>query len=173
MWFHEMPSPIGALRLVGDDAGLRRIEFLTGDAAPLDASWREDRRALAPARAQLEEYFAGDRVAFGLELAPDGTPFQQRVWQVLLEIPHGETRSYGWVAQRLGQPTASRAVGLANGRNPLPIVIPCHRVIGASGRLVGYGGGLATKEALLALERGQLELPAGSAGWAAARSASR
>src|SRR6185295_10503338 len=104
--------------------------------------------------AQLNEYFAGTRRQFELPLAPAGTPFQQRVWAALLDIPYGQTISYGELASRIGQKSASRAVGLANGSNPLPIVIPCHRVIGANGKLTGYGGGLPIKERLLALERG-------------------
>ena len=103
--------------------------------------------------AELREYFAGERRTFTVPLAPAGTPFQLRVWRALLEIPYGETTSYGELAQRLGQPTASRAVGLANGSNPIPVIIPCHRVIGANGSLTGYGGGLPIKQRLLALER--------------------
>jgi methylated-DNA-[protein]-cysteine S-methyltransferase len=105
---------------------------------------------------QLEEYFEGKRRAFDLPLAPQGTPFQQRVWRALLDIPYGETISYGELASRIGNKAASRAVGLANGSNPLPIVIPCHRVIGSNGKLTGYGGGLPIKQQLLALERGSL-----------------
>jgi methylated-DNA-[protein]-cysteine S-methyltransferase len=107
---------------------------------------------------QLQEYFAGTRRQFDLPLAPEGTPFQQRVWRALLEIPYGETISYGELAGQIGQRNASRAVGLANGSNPLSIVIPCHRVIGANGKLTGYGGGLPNKERLLALERGERRL---------------
>ena len=107
---------------------------------------------------QLTEYFAGRRQTFELPLAPEGTPFQQRVWSALLGVPYGETISYGELAARIGRRSASRAVGLANGSNPLPIVIPCHRVIGSNGKLTGYGGGLAIKERLLALERGARRL---------------
>jgi methylated-DNA-[protein]-cysteine S-methyltransferase len=112
----------------------------------------------AMSSASSREYFDGRRRQFDLPLAPEGTPFQQRVWRALLDIPYGQTTSYGEIAIRLGQRSASRAVGLANGSNPLPIVIPCHRVIGASGKLTGYGGGLAIKEHLLALERGERRL---------------
>ena len=105
------------------------------------------------AKAQLTEYFAGTRTAFDLPLAASGTPFQKTVWAELVRIPYGKTFSYGELAARIGNPKASRAVGLANGKNPLSIVVPCHRVIGASGKLTGYGGGLERKEALLALER--------------------
>jgi O-6-methylguanine DNA methyltransferase len=107
---------------------------------------------LKAAAAQLEEYFQGKRKTFDLPLTPRGTAFQQRVWQTLCQIPFGATWSYGQLARAVGNPAASRAVGLANGKNPLPIVIPCHRVIGANGRLTGFGGGLPTKAALLALE---------------------
>jgi len=107
---------------------------------------------------QLHSYFAGELEAFDLPLAPEGTPFQQSVWRNLCEIPFGKTISYGELAQRIGNPKASRAVGLANGSNPIPIVIPCHRVIGSNGKLTGYGGGLPIKEKLLALERRQLRL---------------
>ena len=103
---------------------------------------------------QLEEYFTGARKTFDLPLAPGGTPFQQAVWQALTAIPWGETRSYGQIAREIGRPGAARAVGMANHRNPLPILIPCHRVIGAGGRLVGYAGGLELKQALLRLESG-------------------
>jgi methylated-DNA-[protein]-cysteine S-methyltransferase len=142
-------TPIGNLVLAGDDAGLRHILF-SGDAIP--RGWTRDHAFLAAARQQIAEYFAGARQVFDLPLAPAGTAFQQRVWRALIEIPYGTTVSYGALAQRIGQPGAARAVGLANNRNPLPIVIPCHRVIGASGSLTGYGGGLHVKEHLLALE---------------------
>ena len=107
---------------------------------------------------QLRAYFAGDLEGFDLQLAPDGTPFQQKVWKALCKIPYGETISYGELAKRIGNPNASRAVGLANGSNPIPIIIPCHRVIGSNGKLTGYGGGLPIKEKLLALEKRQLRL---------------
>ena len=114
-----------------------------------------DSVVLKEAERQLGEYFAGDRTGFDLPLAPAGTPFQRRVWETLCEIPYGGTISYGELARRIGQPTASRAVGLANGKNPISIVVPCHRVIGSSGKLVGYGGGLARKQTLLELEQGR------------------
>src|SRR5262249_49797563 len=154
-----LESPIGTLLLVGDDAGLRSIRFPREHrgAAP-DRAWVRDDRALAPAARQLRDYFAGRRASFELTLAPRGTEFQLRVWSELEKIPYGVTISYGELARRVGNPRASRAVGLANGSNPLPIVIPCHRVIGSDGRLTGYGGGLAIKERLLGLERGELAL---------------
>ena len=106
----------------------------------------------------MRAYFAGDLEDFDLQLAPEGTPFQQSVWKELCTIPYGETISYGELARRIGNPKASRAVGLANGSNPIPIIIPCHRVIGSNGKLTGYGGGLPIKEKLLALEKRQLRL---------------
>jgi methylated-DNA-[protein]-cysteine S-methyltransferase len=119
--------------------------------------WKRDDAALSEARAQLQAYFAGELRGFELPLAAEGTPFQQRVWRALCDIPYGETISYGELARRIGQPAAARAVGLANGQNPIAIVVPCHRVIGANGSLTGYGGGLERKRWLLAHEsRGSL-----------------
>jgi methylated-DNA-[protein]-cysteine S-methyltransferase len=118
----------------------------------LATGWQRHDRAFVDVATQLKEYFEGRRREFELPLAPEGTPFQLRVWNALLEIPYGETISYGELAARIGDRSASRAVGLANGSNPLPIVIPCHRVIGSNGKLTGYGGGLPIKERLLALE---------------------
>ena len=117
-----------------------------------DPAWRRDAASFADVASQLEQYFAGERTAFDLRLAPRGTPFQQRVWGLLREIPFGETTTYGALAQALGNPRTVRAVGLANGHNPISIVVPCHRVIGADGSLVGFGGGLERKRALLAHE---------------------
>jgi methylated-DNA-[protein]-cysteine S-methyltransferase len=142
-------TPIGNLVLAGDDTGLRHILF-AGDQIP--AGWTRDPALLPAARQQMAEYFAGTRRVFDLPLAPAGTPFQQRVWQALIEIPYGRTASYGALAQRIGSPGAARAVGLAINRNPLHIIIPCDRVIGADGSLTGYGGGLPIKQRLLALE---------------------
>ncbi len=159
MRFTTIDSPVGPLRLVADDAGLRQLEFQEGRTpGPVPSEWRQDARALAPVVRQLEEYFAGRRKVFDLDLAPAGTEFQRRVWERLLEIPYGETISYGTLATRIGNPKASRAVGLANGSNPIAIIIPCHRVIGSNGTLTGYGGGLPTKQKLLELERGQIRL---------------
>ena len=154
-----MQSPIGPLTLVRDQHGLRQVNFpQNGQPAPADPEWHEDSAALAEAIRQLRAYFAGELEDFDLPLAPEGTPFQQHVWQELCRIPYGETISYGELARRIGNPNASRAVGLANGSNPIPIIIPCHRVIGSNGKLTGYGGGLPIKEKLLALERRQLRL---------------
>jgi methylated-DNA-[protein]-cysteine S-methyltransferase len=146
-----MTSPLGPLRLHARGDELVAIHLPDSAFAPARA---RATRVLALARDQLDEYFAGARVAFDLPLAPDGTGFQRLVWRALLAIPFGETRSYGDVARAIGRPAASRAVGAANGRNPLAIVVPCHRVIGASGALVGYGGGLPAKRWLLDHERG-------------------
>lgn len=153
IWFDELPSPIGILRLVADDEGLREVWFESGrhQKAP-QPHWRRAAEPLALARQQLEEYFAGERVQFDLTLHPRGTSFQLKVWWELARIPYGATISYGELARRIDQPEAVRAVGAANGRNPLPIVLPCHRVIGSDGSLTGFGGGLPTKRYLLSLE---------------------
>jgi methylated-DNA-[protein]-cysteine S-methyltransferase len=154
-----MESPIGPLTLAVANEGLREIRFADSEKrAATDPSWKEDSSALGDALRELRAYFAGELETFDLRLAPEGTPFQQRVWSELLKIPYGETISYGELARRIGNPNASRAVGLANGSNPIPIVIPCHRVIGSNGKLTGYGGGLPVKEKLLALEKRQLTL---------------
>jgi len=159
MHYFKMPSPVGPLLLVGDDGGLRQIIFMNGrDRAKPDPTWTLDPAAFAEAIRQLRAYFAGELESFDLPLAPEGTPFQLGVWRRLCEIPYGETISYGELARRIGNPKASRAVGLANGSNPIPIIIPCHRVIGSNGKLTGYGGGLPIKEKLLALERRRLRL---------------
>jgi len=159
MSYTQIESPVGPLLLVADEAGLRQILFVNGrhQARP-DPSWKLDAAQLNKTISQLRSYFAGEREAFDLTLAPEGTAFQQEVWRRLCEIQYGETISYGELARRMGNPQASRAVGLANGSNPIPIVIPCHRVIGSNGKLTGYGGGLPIKEKLLALERRQLRL---------------
>ena len=150
-------SPIGRLLLAGDDAGLRRIEFPEGrHPQEPQPEWREERARFSEALRQLDAYFAGRLRRFELPLAPQGTGFQRSVWEALCLIPYGETLSYGELARRLGKPGASRAVGLANGRNPLPIVIPCHRVVGSDGSLTGFGGGLPTKTKLLRLEGARL-----------------
>ena len=155
--YHDFETPIGTLRVVGDDDGLERIDLPNAAAGNPDPAWRERRRPsagpLLEAKRQLREYFDGDRRDFDLPLAPVGSEFQRRVWDELRRIPYGETVSYGELARRIGRPTASRAVGAANGRNPLAIVVPCHRVIGSDGTLIGYGGGLPVKETLLAHER--------------------
>ncbi len=149
----RIESPAGPLVIAADDSGLRHIEFHHNRHPANRDAWRGgDNDVLKATEAQLGEYFAGTRTHFELPLAPQGTDFQQIVWQELACIPYGETISYVQLAQRVGKPTASRAVGAANGRNPLPIVLPCHRVIGADGALTGFGGGLPMKQFLLKLE---------------------
>jgi len=153
--FQDMPSPVGRLRLIASESALVGIWFEQGRDAARHAGGLVEKSSpvLEHARTQLQEYFAGQRRDFELPLDPRGTDFQRRVWQRLLKIPYGETTSYGALAGDLGDAKASRAVGLANGSNPIPIVIPCHRVIGADGSLTGFGGGLAIKQQLLDLER--------------------
>lgn len=157
--YEDMPSPIGRLRLIARGEELTAIWFEHGrDARKHDARLTPGQSAvIARAREQLAEYFRGERHRFDLPLAPRGTEFQRRVWQHLCRIEYGTTLSYGELARRLGNPGASRAVGLANGSNPIPIVIPCHRVIGANGALTGFGGGLPIKRALLDLERSRAQ----------------
>ena len=142
------------LRLAAGEAGLHSIEFSREGA--IDGRENPRHPLLLETKRQLRAYFAGDLREFDLPLDIAGTAFQQRVWRALLRIPYGETRSYSEIARSIGAPSAVRAVGAANGANPIPIVVPCHRVIGAGGSLVGYGGGLPLKQRLLALERGSL-----------------
>ena len=149
MVYTWMESPVGRLLLAGDEKGLHKLLF-GGKPEP---GWREDPKALAEPVRQLRAYFAGQLHDFDLPLAPEGTPFQLRVWRELRNIPYGQTISYGELARRIGSPNGSRAVGLANGANPISIVVPCHRVIGSNGKLTGYGGGIENKELLLALEK--------------------
>ncbi|MFJ7242063.1 methylated-DNA--[protein]-cysteine S-methyltransferase [Streptomyces olivaceus] len=148
-------SPYGALTLVAEDGVLCGLYMTDQRHRPPEESFgARDERPFAGAEEQLEAYFAGELKEFGLPLCLTGTPFQRTVWDQLRKIPYGETRTYGQLADALGNPAASRAVGLANGRNPIGIVVPCHRVIGASGGLTGYGGGLERKQRLLDFERG-------------------
>jgi len=153
-----LETPIGTLLIAGDESAVRRIYFPKGGKAVRpEAGWEESERGpVGKAIRQLREYFAGRRIDFDLPLAPEGTAFQRSVWQRLKEIPFASTISYGELARRVGNPKASRAVGSANGANPLPIVIPCHRVIAGDGTLGGFGGGLPTKQTLLDLERKSL-----------------
>lgn len=156
MHYTTIDSPIGRLLLGGDASALRLLWFLTSRRAPVpEPSWIESPSTFAPVVEQLQAYFAGRLRTFDVPLAIAGTPFQNKVWRALQDIPYGETESYGALARRLGDAKAVRAVGLANGSNPISIIIPCHRVIGANGSLTGYGGGLPVKRALLALEQGQ------------------
>ncbi len=153
MLCRRIDSPVGPLMMAADDAGLRYIEFRENRHPADHADWHGgDNPVLQAAEAQLGEYFAGARTTFELPLAPRGSDFQVSVWRELARIPYGTTISYAQLAQRVGNMQAMRAVGAANGRNPLPIVLPCHRVIGADGALVGFGGGLPVKEFLLRLE---------------------
>jgi methylated-DNA-[protein]-cysteine S-methyltransferase len=159
MLYTKIESPVGPLLLAGDERGLCQLQFFAGrrkTAVPRE--WEREDSAFREAIRQLRAYFAGERKEFDLTLAPEGTPFQLVVWKNLRKIPYGETISYGQLARRIGRPQAARAVGLANGSNPIAIIIPCHRVIGANGTLTGYGGGLPIKEKLLALESRQLAL---------------
>ncbi|MCH5353141.1 MAG: methylated-DNA--[protein]-cysteine S-methyltransferase [Acutalibacter sp.] len=142
-------SPVGTLKLAEENGMITELRFEEWDGK----TPKTETKLLSRAREELREYFAGKRREFTLPLAPKGTEFQRRVWEALLTIPYGETRSYGEIAALIGSPKASRAVGSANHRNPISIFIPCHRVIGADGSLTGYGGGLEVKRALLAIER--------------------
>ncbi len=153
----RIPSPVGPVLLRARGGSLCELHFVKGDEAPEpSAALREAPAVLQEVARQLEQYFAGRRRSFELPLDPAGTDFQRRVWAELRRIPWGQTCTYGELALRLGNPGASRAVGLANGRNPIGIIIPCHRVVGSSGRLTGYAGGLGIKRALLELEGWEL-----------------
>ena len=154
MRYSYTESPIGRLLLAGEDDGLSLIGFPSGKGCVRpEPDWIESPAPFADAARQLDEYFDGDRHTFDLVLKPTGTPFQLAVLDALLTIPYGETASYRDIAEQIGHPNAVRAVGAANGRNPLPIVIPCHRVVGSDGSLTGFGGGIETKAALLRLEK--------------------
>ncbi|NGY06010.1 methylated-DNA--[protein]-cysteine S-methyltransferase [Solimonas terrae] len=165
---NSVASPVGVLKLVGTDAGLRAVLWPQDSAARVrlgDTVARTDHPLLNRAEQQLREYFAGTRTAFELPLDFAGTAFQKRVWAALLTIPYGQTRSYAQIAAQIGIPQAVRAVGAANGRNPISIIAPCHRVIGSDGSLTGFAGGIANKRFLLALEG---RLPSAAANAAAA-----
>ena len=154
-------GPEGPLLIVVDEDGrVVRLHFVDGPL-PIGEGWTEDEGALHDVARQLDEYFAGDRTEFDLELAPQGTPFQLDVWRQLSRIPYGETISYGELAKRVDRPGAARAVGAANGQNPIAIIVPCHRVIGADGSLTGFGGGLPWKRWLLNREQPQGSLLSG------------
>ncbi len=154
MVYDYLESPVGRLLLAAADDGLRYVGFELGrHPVWIGDDWVRDPAPLAAARAQLTAYFAGELMEFDLPLAPQGSAFQLGVWAQLRRIPYGATISYGELAQRVGDASAARAVGAANGRNPLPIVVPCHRVIGADGSLTGFGGGIATKKFLLEHEQ--------------------
>lgn len=154
MDYDHLDSPIGRLLLAADEHGLRYVGFPHADQDErIAADWRRDRRMLGPAIEQLEAYFDGRLHDFDVLLAAQGTPFRKAVWGALVRIPYGQTISYGELARRIGNPVASRAVGAANGANPLPIIVPCHRVIGSGGKLTGFSGGLPIKQWLLDHER--------------------
>jgi len=159
--YDYLDTPIGPLLLVADEQGLRHVDFPCMDqGARIRPRWYRSRRRLDAVIAQLQAYFAGELQAFDLALAAHGSGFRKIVWDELVRIPYGETISYGELARRIGDPSASRAVGAANGANPLPIIVPCHRVIGANGKLTGFGGGLPTKRWLLEHERRHAPRPA-------------
>lgn len=148
-WMTVLDSPVGSLLLTSDGTALTRLLFDPSRARP---DWRVDAGPFAEVARQLDQFFARARTTFDLPLRPEGTAFQVRVWSALREIPYGQTRTYGQIAGAVGNPAAVRAVGLANNRNPISIIVPCHRVIGANGALTGYAGGLANKRLLLDLE---------------------
>jgi methylated-DNA-[protein]-cysteine S-methyltransferase len=151
--FTYLSTAIGELLLAGTSSALRYVSFPTGHKAfRPQAGWRRDDGALPEVRRQLTAYFGGELAVFDLPLQLGGTDFQRKVWQMLASIPYGETRSYGWLATAVGSPSSARAVGAANGANPIPIILPCHRVIGSTGALTGFGGGIETKRFLLELE---------------------
>ena len=154
LYHHTVASPIGDLLLVGDDAALHGVYFQEGKRGPhkTDKSWTPSERPFKEVKRQLKAYFDGKLRDFDLPLSPQGTEFQLEVWKTLRTIPYGKTWSYGELARRIRRPDAPRAVGAANGQNPIPVIVPCHRVIGADGSLTGFGGGLPIKQKLLALE---------------------
>lgn len=157
--YTTLESPLGELLLAGDGDGesLHGLYMQHGRRpVKVAAHWRRSATPFALLRSELDEYFGGERTAFDVALTLRGTPFERRVWSELRKIPYGETASYGEIAARIGQPGAARAVGLANARNPIAVIVPCHRVIGADGSLTGYGGGIARKRLLLDLEQRQL-----------------
>lgn len=153
MFYTTTASPIGPLLLAGSEAGLAHLRFPTGKSArPAEADWVESAAPFAEVIRQLNAYFAGKLRSFSVPLSPEGSEFQHSVWGALAKIPYGVTVSYGEIARQLNRPTASRAVGAANGQNPLPIIVPCHRVIGTSGALTGFAGGMEAKRWLLTHE---------------------
>jgi methylated-DNA-[protein]-cysteine S-methyltransferase len=154
MYYNIIESPIGPILLVGNEKGLKHLNFQKGKRrVEIPVDWIENYEFFREAARQLEAYFSGKLQSFDLKLAPEGTDFQKYVWKALCEIPYGETRTYKEIAVSIGKPKAYRAVGLANNRNPIAIIIPCHRVIGSNGKLTGYASGLDVKEFLLRLEK--------------------
>jgi methylated-DNA-[protein]-cysteine S-methyltransferase len=159
MFFTHIESPVGRLMLAGDAEGLHRLAFAHGRDGRVGAGWAADADGLLrPVMRELEAYFDGRLRRFTVPLVPKGTPFQLAVWQALCDIPYGDTISYGELARRIDHPRAVRAVGAANGANPIAIIVPCHRVVGANGSLTGFGGGIPIKKALLEHERGERRL---------------
>ncbi len=159
IFYTTFGSPVGPLLLAGDSNALRLVSFESSKrSTPPRPDWEQDKAPFAEVIRQLQAYFGGELKEFDLPLALEGTDFQLRVWKALRTIPYGETISYAQLAQCIGNPKAVRAVGLANGSNPIPIIVPCHRVIGSDGSLTGFGGGLSTKKKLLELENKQLRL---------------
>jgi methylated-DNA-[protein]-cysteine S-methyltransferase len=159
VYYTRFESPVGSLLLAGDAKALRQVSFESSKRlGPPQADWKQNRAAFAEVIRQLQAYFRGELKEFDLPLAMEGTEFQLSVWNELRAIPYGETISYAQLAERIGNPKAVRAVGLANGSNPIPIIVPCHRVIGSDGSLTGFGGGLPAKKMLLELESKQLSL---------------
>ncbi len=153
IFFRTIDSPVGPLTLAGRDGTLAHLRMVGQTHEPSRSGWERDDHVFPDAVEQLSAYFAGELTRFDVELKLAGTEFQRRVWEALQTIPYGETRSYGEIAAQIGAPGAFRAVGLANGHNPIGIIVPCHRVIGATGSLTGYGGGLDRKRTLLQLEK--------------------
>lgn len=151
--YRVIDSPIGPLTLAGRGSTLTNLRMVDQTHEPSRADWTLDDRGFPDAIEQLDAYFAGELQEFDLSLELTGTAFQRRVWEALRTIPYGKTRSYGEIAAQIGSPTAFRAVGLANGHNPISVIVPCHRVIGANGSLTGFGGGIERKRTLLALEK--------------------
>jgi len=157
MYYCTYQSPLGEIALTANDKGLSALAFQTGKSPITYAGLIEDSSKFTQVIQQLTQYFDGDRKHFELPLAPEGTNFQKQVWQALLEIPCGETKSYGWIAKSIKNEKAVRAVGTANGANPIALIVPCHRVIGSNGKLTGYAGGLALKAKLLMHEGAQFK----------------
>ena len=159
MYYSIYPSPYGDIALTADEYGLTALSFQSSAAArEIPQHFQENEAIFIEVHQQLSEYFLGERTSFDLALAPKGTPFQQKVWQALTTIKQGETKSYAWLAEKINNKKAVRAVGTANGANPIALIIPCHRVIGSNGKLTGYAGGLALKAKLLMHEEAQFKV---------------
>lgn len=159
MYYSIYSSPLGEIALTANNDGLTALAFQTGSAAiNLPADFNKNEEKFTQVHQQLDEYFSGQREEFDLALAPQGTAFQQKVWQALTTIKQGETKTYAWLAEKIANKKAVRAVGTANGANPIALIIPCHRVIGSNGKLTGYAGGLALKAKLLMHEKAQFKV---------------